>query len=122
MIKSPEEIGRIVRELRGDVSLREFAEKCDMSHTTIDNIEKGRDFRTGKPTQIKLVTLHKISHACGVPISYLTGEAEKNDEEDENNVVVLHRNGKKIRRKITDELMDEMEKMIIDLPEVPKNI
>ena len=73
-MKSPEEIGKIVRELRGDVSLRAFAEKCTVSHTTIDNIEKGIDFRTGKPTQIKFVTLHKIAHACNVPISYLTGE------------------------------------------------
>ena len=38
-VKSPEEIGKIVRELRGDVSLRAFAEKCTVSHSTIDNIE-----------------------------------------------------------------------------------
>lgn len=80
-MKSPEEIGKLVRELRGDISLREFAKKCVVSHTTIDNIEKGYDFRTGKPTQIKLVTLHKIADACGVPISYFTGEKERSTTE-----------------------------------------
>ena len=63
-------IGNLVRELRGDMSLREFAQKCQVSHTTIDNIEKGWDFRTKKPVQVKLGTLEKISAACGVPMSY----------------------------------------------------
>lgn len=76
-MREPKEIGRIVRELRGSVSLREFAKKCDMSHTTVDNIEKGVDFRTGKPTQIKITTLQKIASACGVPITYIIGDASE---------------------------------------------
>ena len=75
--REPEEIGRIVRELRGSVSLREFAKKCDISHTTIDNIEKGVDFRTGKPTQVKITTLQKIASACGVSITYIIGDASE---------------------------------------------
>ena len=67
-MKNISEIGKIVRELRGDLSLRDFAEKCAMSHTTIDNIEKGIDFRTGKTVQVKISTLEKIAKACNVPI------------------------------------------------------
>ncbi len=60
-------IGEIIRALRGNESLRDFAQKCDTSHTTIDNLEKGIDFRTGKPTQVKMATLEKIAKACDLP-------------------------------------------------------
>jgi len=75
-MKTEKEIGIIIRELRGSMSLREFAKKCDTSHTTIDNLEKGYDFRTGKPTQVKMATLQKIADACNVPISYIIGGDE----------------------------------------------
>ena len=73
-MRNEKEIGKIVKSLRGDLSLRQFAQKCGVSHTTIDTIERGEDFRTGKPAQVKLATLQKISQACGVQISYITGE------------------------------------------------
>ena len=68
------EIGTIVRALRGDLSLRAFAERCGISHTSLDNIEKGYDFRTGKPTQPKTATLAKIARAANVPLAYIIGE------------------------------------------------
>jgi transcriptional regulator with XRE-family HTH domain len=52
---------------------------CNISHTTLDNIEKGIDFRTGKPTQVKMVTLLSIANAAGVPVSFIIGE-ETNDQ------------------------------------------
>ena len=73
-MKTEKEIGLTVRQLRGEMSLRDFAKKCSTSHTTIDNIEKGVDFRTGKPTQVKMSTLQKIASACGVALSYIVGE------------------------------------------------
>ncbi len=71
------EIGKIIRELRGDLSLREFAKLCNISHTTIDNLEKGLDFRTKKPTQVTINTLEKIATATHVSISYIIGEEIK---------------------------------------------
>lgn len=59
-----EEMGVIVRRWRGELSLRKFAKKCGVSHTTIDNLERGIDPRTGKPPEIKLVTWQKIKNAC----------------------------------------------------------
>ena len=79
---SEKKIGEIIRQLRGDLSLREFAFKCDISHTTIDNLEKGIDFRTGKPTQVKMTTLQKIADACDVPISYIIGEEDTPSQEE----------------------------------------
>ena len=81
-MRSEKEIGEIIRQLRGDLSLREFALKCEMSHTTIDNIEKGIDFRTKKPTQVKMTTLQKIADACDVPVSYIIGEKEPESQEE----------------------------------------
>ena len=59
-----EQISIAVRRWRGGLSLRAFAEKCGVSHTTIDNLERGIDPRTGKPPQIKLATWQKIKNAC----------------------------------------------------------
>lgn len=72
-MRTPKEIGVIVRSLRGDMSLRAFSEKCEVSHTTIDNIEKGVDFRTGKPTNPSAAVLSKISKASGVSLHYILG-------------------------------------------------
>ena len=34
-------IGEFIKNYRGDMSLREFADKCGISHTHLDSIEKG---------------------------------------------------------------------------------
>ena len=74
-MRNEKEIGEVIRQLRGDLSLREFAIKCEISHTTIDNLEKGVDFRTKKPTQVKMTTLQKIADACHVPVSYIISKS-----------------------------------------------
>ncbi len=70
------EIGQIIRKLRGNLSLREFGKLCDISHTTIDNLEKGFDFRTKKPTQVTINTLEKIAKATHVSVSFIIGEEQ----------------------------------------------
>lgn len=74
-------VGNVVRQLRGEMSLRDFARKCDVSHTSIDAIEKGYDFRTGNPVQVKVVTLCKIAKACNVTVSWFLGENLKTTDE-----------------------------------------
>ena len=64
-----EQMSKVIKKLRGNLSLREFAKKCGISHTTIDNLEKGIDHRTGKPPQVKMSTLEKIFEACNLPSS-----------------------------------------------------
>ncbi len=75
-MRTEKELGSVIKKLRGNMSLRDFAKKCNTTHTTIDNLEKGIDFRTGKPTQVKMATLQKIADACGVSLAYLTGESQ----------------------------------------------
>lgn len=64
-------IGNFIKKYRGEMSLREFAEKCDISHTHLDSIEKGVDPRTGKPVRVTIETLKKIAKAMGMSINDL---------------------------------------------------
>ena len=64
-------IGIFIKNYRGDLSLREFSEKCDISHTHLDSIEKGYDPRTGKPVRVTVDTLKKIAHAMNMSINDL---------------------------------------------------
>lgn len=64
-------IGNFIKKYRGDMSLREFAEKCDISHTHLDSIEKGYDPRTGKPVRVTVDTLKKIASAMNMSVNDL---------------------------------------------------
>lgn len=64
-------IGDFIRKYRGDMSLRDFAEKCGISHTHLDSIEKGMDPRTGKPVSVTVETLKKIANAMNMSINDL---------------------------------------------------
>lgn len=68
-------LGERVRKARGELSLREFAKKCDISHTHLDSIEKGIDPRTGKPVTVSVETLEKIAAGAGCSIAYLLGNS-----------------------------------------------
>lgn len=67
-------LGERVRAARGELSLREFAKKCGISHTHLDSIEKGYDPRTGNPVRISMDALAKLSLGTGYSIYYLMGE------------------------------------------------
>ena len=64
-------IGEYIRKYRGDTSLRDFADKCGISHTHLDSIEKGIDPRTGKPVKVTVETLKKIASAMNMSINDL---------------------------------------------------
>lgn len=64
-------LGNFIRCYRADQSLREFANKCGISHTHLDSIEKGIDPRSGKSVSITVDTLKKIAHAMNMTINEL---------------------------------------------------
>lgn len=68
-------LGKRVRAARGDLSLREFAKKCEISHTHLDSIEKGIDPRTGKSVIVSIDTLEKLASGIGCSIEYLLGNS-----------------------------------------------
>ena len=75
-MNTAKQIGQIVRSLRGNESLRDFAAKCGLAHSTVDYIEKGFDRRTGKETNPSAIVLNKIATSVGVPLSFILGTEE----------------------------------------------
>lgn len=109
-MKNASEIGQIVRRLRGDLSLRDFAQRCDISHTTLDNIEKGKDFRTGKPTNASATILNKIASAAGVPLSYII-------EDDNDNDLSIN---KQLLLSLIEEMSEEQQELLINIAKTIK--
>ena len=69
-------LGKIIKDYRltNKLSLRDFAQKCDVSHTYIDKLEKGVDSRTGKPVEPTLLVIEKISKAMNISTKSLLEE------------------------------------------------
>lgn len=66
-------LGEYVNQYRteNNLSLRDFAKLAEISHTHIDSIEKGIDYRTGKPVRITNETIQKLAKALHADESYL---------------------------------------------------
>mgnify|MGYP002750313270 CR=1 FL=1 len=66
-------LGEYVNQYRTEhnLSLRDFAKLAEISHTHIDSIEKGVDYRTGKPVRITNETIQKLAKALHADESYL---------------------------------------------------
>ncbi|MDO4540208.1 MAG: XRE family transcriptional regulator [Syntrophomonadaceae bacterium] len=72
-------LGEFIREQRGGRSLREFALLCGVSHTYIDILEKGYNFRSGKKPIVSTEVLKKIAAGIGVDYLYLAALAEQHE-------------------------------------------
>lgn len=120
-------IGNFIRKYRGDMSLRDFAEKCGISHTHLDSIEKGVDPRTGKPVSVTVETLKKIANAMGMTINDLliqSGDVKIEDLQFDNaNIVDVPSNTVKIPvlGVIKAGIPIEAQQDIIDYVEIPKD-
>lgn len=76
-------LGVFIKQKRNEMglSLRKFGSICGISHTHIDSIEKGEDFRTGKPVRVTNETLEKLANVLNVSSSYLLNlSLNKNDD------------------------------------------
>jgi transcriptional regulator with XRE-family HTH domain len=69
-------LGEIIKNYRltNKLSLRDFAQKCDVSHTYIDKLEKGVDSRTGKPVEPTLLVIEKKANAMNISTKSLLEE------------------------------------------------
>lgn len=72
-------LGDFLKEKQGNLSLREFAKILDISHTYLDNLEKGYDIRTKKPVRITVDTLSKIAEALDEPLEKLVAFSKNED-------------------------------------------
>lgn len=72
-------LGKFLKEKQGELSLRDFAQKLDISHTYLDSLEKGYDNRTKKPVRITVDTLSKIADALEEPLEKLVSLSKNED-------------------------------------------
>ena len=72
-------LGNFLKEKQGKQSLREFAKKLDISHTYLDNLEKGYDGRSKKPVRVTVDTLSKIAEALDEPLDKLVAYSKNED-------------------------------------------
>lgn len=72
-------LGELVKERRQamNMSLREFAAFCGVSHTHIDSIEKGYDVRSGREVNLTAKTVGKLTAALGIKEAELMNKGEK---------------------------------------------
>lgn len=61
---------QVLKEIRNStgLSLRDFANKCGLSHAYIDKLEKGVDPRTGNTVSPSLDTIRQICNSTGYPL------------------------------------------------------
>ena len=67
-------LGSIIKQARGDISLREYAKQIGISHSYLSSIESGVNPITKKPISVGMETLEKLSKRTGYSVSYLSGE------------------------------------------------
>ena len=73
-------ISQKVREARGSQSLRQFSQKCGISHAYLAKIERG--ISRGSPVHVTIYTLAKLVNA-GVEIDYdqlMAASLQKNNK------------------------------------------
>ena len=75
-------IGDIIKNYRkeNNLTLREFAKKCDLSYTYIFALEKDKDTRTGKPTTPSLDSLYSIAKGMNISAENLLTILDNNQE------------------------------------------
>jgi len=64
-------LGELLRNFRGEMSLREASKKLGVSHTYLQRLENGVDPRTGKPITPSIITLKAIARGYNEPIETL---------------------------------------------------
>ena len=85
----PKDIGQLVREAREEkgLSARKLADLCDISHTEINNIEKGGRVR---PAILTLKAFEKYLDLDFKTLARMVGYSEDLVEHSDNNIIVTY--------------------------------
>lgn len=109
-------LGEIVKEYRAknNLSLREFASKCGMSHSYIAMLESESNSKTGEPMVPTITTINKIARGMGKTIDALIAEAD-------DMLVSLSKEKETINEKLTLEEYEILQ-LFRSLDEVGQNV
>lgn len=69
-------LGKRLKASRGNMSIREFAKKCNISPPQLEALENGTVTEAGKPVTISLQALVDLSLGSGLSLDYLMGKDE----------------------------------------------
>ena len=72
------DIGTIIKQYRLDnkISIRDFAEKCGVSHSYIAMLEIRKNSKTGEPIVPTIAMLKKISSGLGITVNELIAKCD----------------------------------------------
>ena len=87
------DLGELLRELRGKRSLREIGELTELSHTYISDVEKGYRRGTKKPINPSPETLKRLADAYNYPYEKLlnvAGYLKQEEKEIEIDGQIIH--------------------------------
>jgi transcriptional regulator with XRE-family HTH domain len=73
MVYMENKLGKYIeqRQKELDLSLRELADRCGLSHSYIDSLKKGIDPRTSKPVSPTIETMDKLAKGLNVTLFQL---------------------------------------------------
>ncbi|WP_209121561.1 helix-turn-helix domain-containing protein [Alkalihalobacillus sp. BA299] len=104
------ELGELLRKLRGKRSLRNVAKLTDLSHTYISDLEKGFSHNTKAPINPSPDTLKRLAKAYEYPYEELLTKAGYIDEENENDQAKLNTKDELDIAKRMEQLRKDLEK------------
>ncbi len=114
-----EDLSRLLKELRGDRPLREVAERAGISHTYLNQLEMGKDKRTGKPIKPTPDTLRRLSAAYNFSYEKLMAVAGYADQTQEHDPGITPRDQiKTFQSKIRPENIDKINELGPDSLEI----
>lgn len=118
-------IGDLIKVYRSEnnLSLREFASLCGMSHSYIDKLEKGIDPRNGKPVEPTLDVIEKVAFAMNmtlVDILSFIGKLNNVDSKKSKSEDIIEYN-KSIDKDLSKKDLKQIEKDLQDMMENIKN-
>jgi len=102
------ELGKVLRELRGNRSLRNISKIAGISHNYLRNLEIGIDPRTKSPINPSPETLKKLAEAYNYPyeeLLKLAGYLDANEKDGDSKIIPTWATKKDIRdfRKLLEE-------------------
>lgn len=92
---SDRKLGERIKKLRGNMTLKEFSQKCNTPYNLTRYLDRGVGFSLRMPIEERRDILRRITSACGVSEDYLLVDDES--EESKSSEIIIEKCAEKIR-------------------------
>ena len=100
------------KRLEKNLSLREAAKLCNLSHSYINNLEKGIDSKTQKPVSPTIDSLEKLANGLALDFNKLITLASNNTAFTTTETTKKPELSKRVKKEITEELENFRESLL----------